>query len=200
MKCFYFMLPIFFLACSSEKQVDTAETQEDTASDSSAVPDEVFLPAFGNWMYSELAYTEDNCTFNAAPNNRYSISTVGSIVYDLVEIAEEYVVFFESITYSTIVCSRDGNVITCTQSDAITWYAYDENNNIIYDENDNPVFIDATSTLHADFVVTLSSVELGSLNATITMSCDGQDCDEFNSELGITNPCSSTITGIMSLQ
>ena len=188
MKPIYFTMPIVLLACSPDKGSDTATETAD-----------VVLPALGNWKFSELEYSQDGCNFNSTAI--YSVAAFESNVYTLTEVTDtkaHYVDLFD-LTFN---CDRDGNVITCpsTFTSAIATYN-DEEGNPVVDEDGNPVAPDATNTINTEFVTTFSSAELGTLSATLTASCEGEDCATIYEDAGVLdNPCASSLSGKTSLQ
>ncbi len=195
MKLVCFTLPIIFLACSPDKQVDTAS---DTGVDDGDTSQDI-VPTLGDWKFSELVYSQDACLFNLS--ELYSVAAFESNVYTLTEVTDtqaQYVDLFD-ITFS---CDRDGNVITCPSTFTFAFDTYnDEDGNLVVDEDGNPVAPDATNTINTEFVTTFSSSELGSLSATLTASCEGEDCQSIYAEAGVSdNPCSSSLSGKTSLQ
>ena len=185
-------LAIALLACSAEKETDTAsDTEVDT--------EHAITPTLGDWKFSELEYTDDGCNFDQT--EIYSIAAFETNVYTLTEVSDTQAYYVDSNGLD-FNCVRDGSVITCpgTFSYAIETYN-DENGNPVVDEEGNPVAPDATNTITTEFVTTMSSAELGTLNASLSASCEGEDCQSVYENAGVAeNPCYSTLSGITSLQ
>lgn len=196
MKPFYFTLPIFLLSCSPDKELDTASH---TGSDTATEAEESIIPTLGDWKFSELEYAQDACNFNLT--EAYSIAAFESNVYTLAEVSDTQVQFIDLYDVA-FNCGRDGNTITCPSTFTVAPETYnDEEGNPVVDEDGNLVAPDATSTIDTDFVMTFSSAELGSLSATLTASCEGEDCQRIYADAGVSdNPCSSSLSGKTSLQ
>lgn len=196
MKPIYLTLPIVLLACTPDKGLDTASNNDsDTATETA----ESIVPTLGDWKFSELEYSQDACNFNLS--ELYSVAAFESNVYTLTEVTDtqvQYVDLFD-ITFD---CDRDGSVITCPSTFTFAFETYnDEEGNPVVDEDGNLVAPDATNTINTEFVTTFSSAELGSLSATLTASCEGEDCQKIYADAGVSdNPCSSSLSGKTSLQ
>ena len=188
-------LPIILLACSSEKESDTAShTGSDTATES-----EVIVPKLGNWKFTELEYTQDACQFNST--DIYSVVAFETNVYTLTEVTDTQL-YYVDLYDNNFSCDRDGNVITCPSTFTYAVETYnDEDGNPVVDDDGNPVAPDATNTISTEFVTTLTSEESGTLRASLTASCEGEDCQNIYADAGVLdNPCFSTLSGNTSLQ
>lgn len=185
-----FTFLLLLVACSSDKQLDTA---------SEVATQEPIEPTIGDWKFSDLEYTQDDCNFNMS--ELYSVSSFESNVYTLTEVSATQAQYVDQFG-TTFDCDRYGNVVSCPSMFTFALETYnDENGEPVVDEEGNPVAPDATNTVNTEFVTTFSSAELGALNATLTASCDGEDCARIYADAGVTeNPCTSFMTGITSIQ
>ena len=187
MSLFYCIISTMLLGCS-EKQTDTAAEDVGTIE-----------PTLGDWKFSALAYSQDACFFDLS--ELYSVAAFESNVYTLTEVSETQAKYVDlyGITFD---CAREGNVVTCPSTFTFAFETYnDENGDPVVDEEGNPVAPDATNTITTEFVTTFSAPDQGTLSATLTASCEGQDCEGIYSQAGVTeNPCTSLLSGSTSLQ
>ena len=192
MKIIYFTLSIVLFGCSSEKQMDSAA---DTAVD----PEEIISPTLGDWKFSALEFSEDACNFDLS--ELYSTTAFEANVYTLTEVTDTQVQYVDLYNIN-FACDRDGNVITCPSTFTFAFETYtDEEGSLVVDEDGNPIPPEATNTINTEFVTTLTSAESGTLRATMNASCEGQDCEGIYAAAGVTdNPCSSSLSGISTLQ
>ena len=186
MKFILTTLPVFLIACSGDKESD------------SAIIEETFTPTEGIWKFEDLSYDEDNCNFANTP--LFSVSAFESLEYTLTNISDTEVQFVDTNDY-TFDCTRDAEVVSCPSTivNDVTTYN-DADNNPVLDEQGNPVDPDATNTITTEFVTTFSA-DVGTLSATLSGSCEGADCDAVYESYGATaNPCSSSLSGVIRLQ
>ena len=192
MKISTIFLPIALLACSAEKETDTS-------SDATPHTEDAIDPILGDWKFSELVYTEDGCNFDQT--EVYSIAAFEANVYTLTEVSDTQAHYVD-INGIEFNCVRDGLAITCPSTFSFATESYnDENGDLVVDDQGNPVAPDASNTITTEFITTMSSAELGTVNASLSISCEGEDCQSVFADAGIAeNPCSSTLSGITSLQ
>gem|GEM_PF-5563418 len=178
------LLTMLVLGCSDK----TSDSAEDT-----------LTPTEGEWRFSELAYTDDAC--NLADTAFYSTASFESNVYTLTNLSDTEVSYVDN--YDIVFdCTRNGSVITCPNSFTGAVESYnDQDGNVVVDDNGNPVVPDATNTIETLFISTLTSADAGTLSATITTTCEGEDCALVWESAGVMdNPCSSSLSGNTSLQ
>ena len=172
------------LSCSDK----TSESTEDA-----------LTPTEGEWRFAELAYTDDAC--NLADTAIYSTASFESNVYTLTNVSDTEVMYVDN--YDIVFdCTRDGTVITCPNAFTGAVESYnDQDGNVVLDDNGNPVVPDATNTFETLFITTLSSADAGTLSATITTTCEGEDCALVWESTGVmADPCTSKLSGNSSLQ
>ena len=192
MKTIYFTVSIVLFGCSSEKQVDST-------TDTAVEPAEIISPTLGDWKFSALEFSEDACNFDLS--ELYSTTAFEANVYTLTEVTDTQVQYVDLYNI-TFACDRDGNVITCPSTFTFALETYnDEEGNLVVDEDGNAIPPDATNTITTEFVTTFTAAESGTLRATMTASCEGEDCEGIYADAGVTdNPCSSSLSGITTLQ
>ena len=160
---------------------------------------DALTPTEGEWRFSELAYTDDAC--NLADTTFYSTASFESNIYTLTNVSDTEVSYVDNYDIA-FDCTRDGSVIACPNSFTGPVESYnDQDGNVVVDDNGNPVVPDATNTIETLFITTLTSADAGTLSATITTTCEGEDCALVWESAGvIDNPCTSNLSGNTSLQ
>ena len=144
-----------------------------------------FQPLAGTWTYENLSYDTDECDFESD----FPVSILEAVQLTMALTDTGYSMS-STLTDEPVECTLTGMDYSCTMSSSTEQTAWTE-------DSSNTGDPDATTSAVGSVSGTFSDAETASFFAQMDYSCEGADCDAYVADMGISAPCSSSVSADM---
>ena len=157
------------LGCNGDK-ADTGTDTDETA----------FAPMEGDWSWSNISYTTDDCSFETD----FPAAVVEAFVWTLSWTDEGYE-----------LVAVGGDPLSCTLSDMDSTCVGSLVTEIDEMPSDSEVDPDVTVTLAITMDGTYTDETTASGTASVDATCEGADCEAYLADNGVSSPCNTIVAG-----